>query len=103
MVGLRSVSRAPYAFTAIGVSWARSINGVMVRVSSDGSTWSNWQPVTTHEMHGKIPPPGRRFFGDLVIVATSLYVQVGADGALFTQLEKLWMFPIDQPMGASTR
>ncbi len=85
------VSRAPYAFTAIGVSWARSIKGVMVRVSNDGSTWSNWQPVTTHEMHGKIPPPGRRFFGDLVIVATSLYVQVGADGAM----DDVWLELID--------
>ena len=90
-VALGDVARAPYGFIAVGASWARPIRGLTLRVSNDGKTWSDWQPFTTHEMHGKDPPSGQRFFGDLVIVPPSNYVQVGSDESV----DDVWLDLID--------
>jgi hypothetical protein len=73
-----AVVRAPYEFNAVGTAWPRPLAGLRVRTSADGLTWSDWMTVTTHELHGQTPPPGRPYFGDLIVAPPSRYVQVAA-------------------------
>lgn len=76
------VVRAPFTFTSVAVSSTRPVGGARVRASADGTSWSEWLPVTTHEQHGHAAPNGR-WFGDLVTVpAGTLYVEVGADASI---------------------
>jgi hypothetical protein len=78
-----TVIRAPYEFNALGVAWLNPAAPPRVRTSPDGLAWSDWTTVTLHELHGETPPPGERFFGDLITTAPSLYAQVdGAAGGL---------------------
>jgi len=74
-----TVVRAPYEFNAVGTAWLRPLAGLRLRASADGLTWGDWNSVTTDELHGRTPPPGRPYFGDLVIVPPSRYVQVAAE------------------------
>jgi hypothetical protein len=81
-LGASTVVRAPYEFNAVGVAWLAAAGPPRLRTSPDGSAWSEWTTVTTHELHGAIPPPGQRYFGDLVTTEPSRYVEVAAAGAV---------------------
>jgi hypothetical protein len=76
------VVQAPYDFNAVGTAWFRPIAGPRLRTSPDGLSWGDWTTVTTHELHGKTPPSGQPYFGDLVVVPASRYVQVASDEPL---------------------
>src|SRR5437868_6125030 len=73
------VVRSPIAFTAVAASWAYPAPAnLRLRVSADGTIWSAWQAVTTHEQHGR-PAPNGRWFGDLAVVPSSRLVEVASD------------------------
>jgi hypothetical protein len=74
------VISSPIPFTAAAVSWpSPAPTYLRLRVSADGASWSAWQPVTTHEQHGR-PAANGRWFGDLAVVPSSRLVEVASDG-----------------------
>lgn len=81
-LGETSIIRAPYDFNAAGVAWLAATHPLRVRSSADGVTWSDWTTVTTHELHGDVPRAGELYYGDLVTIEPSRYLEVAGDGSV---------------------
>ena len=70
-----AVYRAPGAFNAVGSRWPGRIGKLEVRASADGSAWTPWHVVTTHEHDTMGPGRDGRAFGDLLTGSGWRYVQ----------------------------
>ncbi len=61
-----AVYRAPSAFNAVGSRWVGGVGTLELRASDDGTAWTAWHPVTTHDSESYGARPAGEVFGDLL-------------------------------------